>query len=163
MVAAIVPKRTGHRARGPRAIRTPADTPAAGPENGNTFRFGQESKAKPCSQEIYETDRDSEPDRPNPLRQVDAVGQLMLNLFRGILAQSVLDPRIVLLVAQDLRDCRSDAAGHSLSKRGRHTGFWHIFCKSRKSNNPKISRKLIFGLLCCCVAFSATPEVRDQF
>src|SRR6202020_3051104 len=30
MVAAIVPTTTGHRARDPRAIRTPADTPAAG-------------------------------------------------------------------------------------------------------------------------------------
>jgi hypothetical protein len=55
----------------------------------------------------------------------------MLNHFRGILAQSVLAPRMVLL-AQDLRDCRSDAAGHSLSKRGRHTGFWHIFLQKSK-------------------------------
>ena len=30
MVAAIVPTATGNRARGPRAIRTPAETPAAG-------------------------------------------------------------------------------------------------------------------------------------
>src|SRR6202048_2627959 len=30
MVAAIVPTTTGQRARDPRAIRTPADTPAAG-------------------------------------------------------------------------------------------------------------------------------------
>src|SRR6266850_4086275 len=30
MVAAIVPTTTGHRARDPRAISTPADTPAAG-------------------------------------------------------------------------------------------------------------------------------------
>src|SRR5258705_13150662 len=30
MVAAVVPTTTGHRARDPRAIRAPADTPAAG-------------------------------------------------------------------------------------------------------------------------------------
>jgi hypothetical protein len=28
-----------------------------------------------------------------------------------------------------------------------------IVCKTRKSNNLEISRKLIFGLLCGCVAF----------
>ena len=67
-----------------------------GPENGNTFRFGQQSKAKPCSQEIYEADRDSEPDRPNPLRQVDAGGQLMLHLSSQIRPHPVLLTRMVL-------------------------------------------------------------------
>jgi len=66
------------------------------PENGNTPRFGQQSKAKPRGQEIYDADRDSEPNRADPPRQVDAGGQLMLNLYSQILPHPVLLPRIVL-------------------------------------------------------------------
>jgi hypothetical protein len=40
-----------------------------------------------------------------------------------------------------------------LAPHGRTIHLGRFCCKSRKSNNPKISRKLIFGLLCCCVAF----------
>jgi hypothetical protein len=50
------------------------------PENGNALWFGQQSKAKSRCYEIYDADRDSEPNPANPPRQVDAGGQLMLNL-----------------------------------------------------------------------------------
>src|SRR5258705_1159237 len=80
MVAAMVPTTTGHRARDPSAIRTPADTPAAGQKTATSSGFGQQSKAKPRCYEIYDADRDSEPNRANPPRQVDAGEHLMLHL-----------------------------------------------------------------------------------
>ena len=79
MVAAVVPTMTGHRARDPRAIRAPGGHTCGRPENGNTLRVGQQSKAKPRCYEIYDADRDSEPNRATPPHQIDAGGQLMLN------------------------------------------------------------------------------------
>ena len=38
-----------------------------------------------------------------------------------------------------------------------------LFAKVENRTTPKISQKLIFGLLCCCVAFNATTDVRDRF
>src|SRR5258708_27614322 len=38
-----------------------------------------------------------------------------------------------------------------------------IVAKVENRTTLKISRKSIFGLLCCCVAFNATTEVRDRF
>jgi hypothetical protein len=38
-----------------------------------------------------------------------------------------------------------------------------IVAKVENRTTQKISRKLIFGLLCGCVAIDATTEIRDRF
>ena len=90
MVAAIVPTTTGHRARDPRAIRTPADTPAAGQKTATPSGLVSRARTKPRCHEICDANRDSEPNRANPPRRVDAGGQLMLNLFSVILSHPAL-------------------------------------------------------------------------
>ena len=80
MVAAIVPTMTGHRAADPSSDQDTGGHARGGPEHGDALRLGQESKAEPRRQEIDDADRDSEPDRASPPRQVDAGGQLVLNL-----------------------------------------------------------------------------------
>src|SRR5689334_3476214 len=62
------------------------------PENRNAFRFGQERKAELRRHEIDDADRDSEPERANPPRQVEAGGKLVRNLYGQILLHPVLLP-----------------------------------------------------------------------
>jgi hypothetical protein len=38
-----------------------------------------------------------------------------------------------------------------------------IVAKVKNRTTLKISRKLIIGLRCCCVAFNATTEIGDRF
>src|SRR5205814_4324324 len=49
-----------------------------------------------------------------------------------------------------------------LSLSGSIPELLHV-AKVENRTTAKISRKSIFGLLCCCVAFSATTEVRGRF
>jgi hypothetical protein len=78
------------------------------PENGNTFRLGQQGKAKPGCQEIDDGDRDSEPDQATPPRQVEPGGLFVLNLCWS-LRHPVLLPQGACL-AQDGCAVRRPAA-----------------------------------------------------
>jgi len=96
MVAAIVPDNDRPSRAGPESDQGAGGHTCGRPENGNTLRFGQQGKAKPRCYEIYDADRDGEPNRANPPRQVDASGRLMLKLSSEILLHRVLLPRMVL-------------------------------------------------------------------
>jgi hypothetical protein len=63
MVPTIVPAATGNRAPRPSAIRTPEETPAAGPEHRHAVRLREQTKAQPRRQEVGDADDSSERQR----------------------------------------------------------------------------------------------------
>jgi len=79
--------RRHHRANDDRQTRTRAKGnqrtrghPCSGPENRNSLRLGQQSKAEPRCDEIDEADRSGEANLGQPTLQVECGGWLALNL-----------------------------------------------------------------------------------
>ena|SRR5205085_1258669 len=104
IVAATVPATTGHRACDPRAIRTPADTPAAGQKTATPSGLVKRARLSRAATKYNDANRDSEPNRATPPREVDAGGQLRMNLYLQILPHLVVPSWACL--PQDPRDRR---------------------------------------------------------